>query len=58
MKEKHFFYLIGSVSFMAWILYFLLYSSLYSNREIIEALVFVSVVVLVYFIITVIYFRS
>ncbi|MFD2925274.1 hypothetical protein [Halobacillus naozhouensis] len=58
MEDKNFFYILGGVSYVSWPLYFLLYSSEYTTQKIIEGITFISVVMIIYFAITVFYFRQ
>lgn len=57
MEDKKFFYMLGGVSYVSWPLYFLLYFHKYTTGEIIEALIFITIVMICYFIITMLYFR-
>lgn len=55
---KKFYYILDGVSYVSWSLYYLLYSSKYTTQEIIEAITFITLVMIVYFAITMFYFRK
>ncbi|UOQ45495.1 hypothetical protein MUN89_05995 [Halobacillus salinarum] len=57
MNEERFFYQLGTIAYLSWPLYFLIYKAEYSTEEIIEAITFISILMVIYFAITIIYFR-
>lgn len=56
MEDKKFFYLLGVISYISWPLYFLMKLSEYPTSDIVEALTFITVVAIFYFIILYFYF--
>ncbi|WP_161628807.1 hypothetical protein [Thalassobacillus devorans] len=58
MRDKTFFNLLGAVTYLSWLLYFLLYYHAYTNSEIVEAVIFISVAMIIYFATTFFYFRK
>lgn len=57
MNDKRFSYLIGLITLVSWVLYFLYYSFLYKSEKMIEGIIFIVIIVSLHMIITKIYFR-
>lgn len=49
MKDEKFLYILGSLAYITWPLYFLLYVSRYTSAEIIEAMIVITIMIVCYF---------